>query len=210
MYRPATYAVDDLATLHGVMRERIFALLAASRENRVLFAHAPVVVDAGAGTHGRVRFHLARGNPLAALEDGDRAWLSMTAADAYVSPDWYRSGGMVPTWNYVAIEGEGTIRRHSREELHELLEDISAQEEARLAPKKPWTLGEVPERRVAALMNAIVGFSLSLDRLEGKFKLSQDKSGEDFAGVLCGLAARGDGASLAVAQAMKKIARPAH
>jgi transcriptional regulator len=205
MYRPSAFAMDDVAVLHGVLRERVFATVAAGRDGAVQFAYAPVVVDAQNGPLGGVRFHLARGNPLATLEDGARVSISVMGADAYVSPDWYREIVTVPTWNYVAVEGEGVLQRLSREDLRKLVIELSAQEEEKLAPKKPWLIDKLPPERTEALLNGIVGFSLSFARLQGKFKLSQDKKPVDFDGALAGLEARGDPASLAVARAMKDV-----
>lgn len=203
MYRPSAFAVDDVSVLHDVIRKWVFATIAAARDGAVVFAYAPVVLDPGAGPHGGIRFHLAIGNPLAKLEDGARVSISVMAQDAYVSPDWYREIVTVPTWNYIAVEGEGTVRRTSREELRKLVIDLSAQEEEKLLPKAPWLIDKVPPQRVEALLNGIVGFSLPFERLQGKFKLSQDKSAEDIAGVIAGLEARGDAASVAVAKSMK-------
>jgi transcriptional regulator len=206
MYRPSAFAVDDVAVLHDVMRGRTFATIAAIRNGAVHFAYAPVIVDAD-GALGAVRFHLARGNPLADMADGARVRISVMGPDAYVSPDWYRATVTVPTWNYIAVEGEGAVRRQSRAELRRLVVDLSAQEEAKLAPKQPWLIDKVPPPRQEALLNGIVGFSLPFARLEGKFKLSQDKTPEDIDGVIAGLEARGDAASLAVAKAMRGAKR---
>jgi transcriptional regulator len=199
MYRPHAFAVDDAEVLREVLRRRVFVTLATMKDGGILFAYAPVAVE-----EGGMRFHLAMRNPMAAMEDGARVSLSCLAADAYVSPDWYRTIVTVPTWNYIAVEGEGAVRRLPREELRALLVDLSAQEEQRLAPKPPWTMDKVAPERTEALMNAIVGFSLSFERLEGKFKLSQDKPVEDMQGVIDGLEARGDAASLAVARQMRR------
>jgi len=205
MYRPSAFAVDDVQVLHEVIRERVFATVAAIRDGAVQFAYAPVIVDADNGPCGGIRFHFARNNPLAGMEDSVRVSISVMGPDAYVSPDWYRALVTVPTWNYIAVEGEGAIRRQSREELRKLVVDLSAQEEAKLAPKPPWLLDKVPADRVETLLNGIVGFSLSFERLQGKFKLSQDKKPEDFDGAIAGLEARGDPASLAVAKAMRGV-----
>jgi transcriptional regulator len=203
MYRPSAFAVDDVEVLHGVIRRRVLVTIAASRNGEVRFAYAPVIVDEGQGPLGGIRFHLAIGNPLAKLEDGARVSIGVMAADAYVSPDWYRKIVTVPTWNYIAVEGEGAVRRTSREDLRKLVVDLSAQEEEKLMPKAPWQIDKVPPQRVEALLNGIVGFSLAFERLQGKFKLSQDKSADDVAGVIAGLEARGDAASLAVAKEMR-------
>lgn len=207
MYRPSAFAVDDISALHGVIRNRVFATIAAVHDGSVAFAYAPVVLDAGTGARGGIRFHLAAGNPLAKLEDGARVSISMIAVDAYVSPDWYRKLVTVPTWNYIAVEGDGLIRRSSREELRKLVIDLSAGEEQKLLPKTPWLIDKVPPGRIETMLNGIVGFSLPFDRLQGKFKLSQDKSGEDFDGVIAGLEARGEVASLTVAKEMRKVWR---
>lgn len=200
MYRPHAFALDDAGVLREVLRRRVFVTLATVRDGGILFAYAPVVVE-----EGGIRFHLAIRNPMAAMEDGAHVSLSCLAADAYVSPDWYRTIVAVPTWNYIAVEGEGTVRRLPREELHKLLTDLSAQEEQKLAPKAPWTMDKIAPERTQMMLNAIVGFEMKFDRLEGKFKLSQDKPDEDVQGVIDGLEARGDAASLAVAREMRRV-----
>ena len=201
MYCPRHFAVDDIAVLHDVIRARAFATLAAVVDGAVRFAYAPMVLDAGG--LGVLRFHLARANPLAALPQGARLRVSFLAADAYVSPDWYETEGMVPTWNYIAVEGEGCVTRLAGDELRALLAELSAQEEARLLPKVPWLVDKVPAAKMATLLGAIVGYAMPLESLEGKFKLSQNVGPQDFAGVLGGLERRGDAASAAVARAMR-------
>ena len=205
MYRPSAFAVDDVSVLHDVIRKRVFATIAAVRDGAVAFAYAPVILDAGNGAKGGIRYHLAVGNPLAKLEDGARVRISLLAANAYVSPDWYRETMTVPTWNYIAVEGEGTVRRTSREELRQLVIDLSAQEESKLLPKTPWLIDKMPPQRIAALLNGIVGFSLSFNMLEGKFKISQDKTPEDFESVITALGSRGDAPSNSVARAMRAL-----
>jgi len=205
MYRPGAFAVDDVPVLHDVIRERVFATIVAIVGGAATFAYAPVILDRQNGPRGGIRYHLATGNALAKLEDGARVWITATGPDAYVSPDWYKSIVTVPTWNYIAVEGEGVVRRTSREELRQLVVDLSAQEEGMLLPKRPWLIDKVPPERTEMLLNGIAGFSLSFERLEGKFKLSQDKKPEDFAGVIAGLETRGDAASLAVAAAMRRV-----
>jgi transcriptional regulator len=200
MYRPRAFAVDDIALLHDVIRNRVFATIAAMIDGRVEFAYAPVVLDAGEGAFGAIRFHLAAANPISDVQEGAPLAISFMSDDAYISPDWYVTAGMVPTWNYIAVEGRGAMRHVKGDELHRLLVDLSAGEEVKLAPKKPWTIDKVPSEKLAALMNAIVGFSVPFDSLEGKFKLSQNVKPEDHAGVVQALEARGAG----LARAMKK------
>ncbi|HTT84896.1 MAG TPA: FMN-binding negative transcriptional regulator [Rhizomicrobium sp.] len=203
MYRPRAYAIDDVSVLHEVMRERGFATIAAVVAGQLQFAYAPMVVDAAPAPRGGLRFHLARQNPLAELNDIE-VRLSFLCTDAYVSPDWYETRSSVPTWNYIAVEGTGRARLLDSAELRELLADLSALHEEKLRPKTPWTLDKLSEGRLAMLLNGIRGFAVTLETLEGKFKLTQGKSPADIAGVIAGLEARGDAASLAVARAMKE------
>jgi len=202
MYRPAAYAVDDVAVLHSVVQSRRFATIAAASPQGVRLAYAPVVLDPLPEPLGTLRFHLARSNPLSDCDDVE--WrLSFLAADAYVSPDWYETPGFVPTWNYIAVEAAGQARRLDRDALYQSLVELAFAAEENLRPKKPWTIEKLAAKKVDALLNAICGFSLQLESLEGKFKLSQDKKRADIAGVIAGLDSRGDAASLAVARAMK-------
>jgi transcriptional regulator len=201
MYRPGPYVQDDVKVLHDIIRERSFCLVAAVVDGAPQFAYAPVVVDDD-GARGRVRFHLARANPLAKL-DSAKVRLSFLGPDTYVSPDWYNTEGLVPTWNYVAVEGAGVAQQLDKTALRQLLVDLSAVHEERLRPKKPWTIDKVPESKMDALLNAIVGFSVSFETLEGKFKLSQDKKPEDFDGVVDALKTSRDAGAQAVAAAMK-------
>jgi transcriptional regulator len=200
MYRPSAFAVDDAETLRAFMRAQPFATIAAGGDGAVQLAYAPVLI----GDDGMARFHLATANPLAQLRDGTRAVLSFLGPHAYVSPDWYVGTGMVPTWNYSAVEGEGALTRLNDDALRQLLADLSAAEETKLLPKKPWTVDKVPAEKMAKLLGAITGFALRFDRLEGKFKLSQNARPQDRDGAARGLAARGDAAGAAVAQAMRR------
>jgi transcriptional regulator len=205
MYRPVAYAVDDPSLLHRVMRERSFATLAAMLHGELHFAYAPVVPDAEPSPLGTVRFHLARANPMAEL-DGAEVLFSFLAADAYVSPDWYKNKGFVPTWNYIAVEAAGRARQLDESALRALLVDLSAAAEDKLRPKHPWTINKISDERIVMLLKSIRGYSVTLERLQGKFKLSQDKSPADVVGVIAALEDRGDGASLAIAQAMRNAA----
>ncbi|MBU6298759.1 MAG: FMN-binding negative transcriptional regulator [Alphaproteobacteria bacterium] len=202
MYRPKPFVWDDVAAIQRFLRFRSFATVAAVMDGSVSLAYAPVVVDDGE-PFGSVRFHLAANNPLADIADSTDVLIAFSGPDAYVSPDWYVSEGFVPTWNYVAVEGRGKTRRLSDDELRILLADLSAEQERKLQPKAPWTIDKVPEAKVEALVRAIRGFSVKLESLEGKLKLSQDKKAEDRQGVIAGLEARGDPFSRAVAIAIQ-------
>lgn len=207
MYRPRQYAVDAKGELCRAIRAFPFATIAVAVGGRVEFAYAPIVLDENNVAVGRMRFHLARANPVANLLDGNELLLSFRGPDGYVSPDWYASEAMVPTWNYIAVEARGRAARLKESQLRALLADLSAQEEAKLATKTPWTLDKIPVPRLQALVGAIVGFSVRLESLDGKFKLSQEKEGADFDGAVHDLEARGDASASAVASAMRRAKR---
>ncbi len=204
MYTPPAFAVSDAEAVREIVRSHSFALVAAVIEGRVYFAHAPTLLLPG-GEMGRLQFHLARANLLSAISDGAEVALSFLGPHAYVSPNWYTHTNQVPTWNYVAAEGRGPMRRLRDAELREHLAALSAQEEAHAGAARGWEPGMVEPARMAGLLNAITGFEVALTFLEGKMKLSQNKSVEDTDGVIAGLERRADAGSLATAQAMKKI-----
>lgn len=204
MYRPPAFAVDDLTWLHAAVRTYPLATIAIAKDGLVRFAYAPVVLDASRGSLGTLRFHVARSNALAAANDATLTF-SFRGPDAYVSPDWYLTKGLVPTWNYIAVEATGIARRIMGTELRQLLVDLSEMEEEQLYPKPAWDIAKVPEERLSQLMTAIAGFSVPLDTLQGKFKLSQDKRVEDVTGVIAGLEARDTPQSVAVARAMRDV-----
>jgi len=179
------FRVDDRAALLATLAGQPFCTLSTILDGRPAVAHAPAVIR---GEGAALDFHLSRANVLADLADGTPAVLTALAGDAYVSPDFYVSEDQVPTWNYRMVEAEGVLTRLTDAETVALLDDLSAQEEARLAPKRLWTRDKMTPGRFEAMVRGIVGFRLTVSRLDGVFKLSQNKSAEDRAGVIEGLA----------------------
>ena len=177
----------DEAVLLAHLAAHVFVTLTAAPQGRLLVAHAPAVIrrlDEGLA----LDFHLSRGNALAgALDAGFRAVAVNLAADAYVSPDWYEAADQVPTWNYVSVEAEGPVVALDDAGLVALLDDLSAQEEARLAPKPAWTRAKMSPGEFDRMTRAIVGARMTVERLEGTTKLSQNKPRADRAGVIAAL-----------------------
>jgi len=149
-----------------------------------MLVHAPVVVQAA----DRVRFHISRANRAAASLEGRQALLSCLGPDAYISPDWYGTDDQVPTWNYLAVEAEGPLRRLDEAELTDLLDALSAAHETRLAPKPEWTRDKMNPARFAAMLKAIIGFELRIEALRGTRKLGQHKKAAERQGAAEGLA----------------------
>lgn len=187
MHPASAFRVEDRAVLLDFIAAHPFVTLAASVGGRPFVAQAPVVVRDLSGEIA-LDFHLSRGNALTPhLIQGFRAVALATGPDAYVSPDWYASADQVPTWNYQSVEAEGFVAPLDEAELVALLDDLSAQEEARLRPKTPWTRGKMTAGRFEAMLRGIMGGRLFVERLEGTFKLSQNKSEADRLGAAKGL-----------------------
>ncbi|MBS0363706.1 MAG: FMN-binding negative transcriptional regulator [Proteobacteria bacterium] len=183
MHPTPLFHLDDRERLLAQLRAQPFVTLAAAPDGRPRVAHAPVVI-AAAGEGLELRFHLSRGNALARfLADGFRAVAVSLGPDAYVSPDWYGAPDQVPTWNYLTVEAEGPVAAMDEAELVDLLDRLSAQEEAKLLPKPPWTRGKMSPGRFEAMLRGIVGAKLAVERLEGTFKVSQNKTADQMAGV---------------------------
>ena len=187
MHPAPSFKVTDRDRLLAHLRRYPFATLAAAPDGRVLMAQAPLMVrelDSGLV----IDFHLSTNNSLAsAIANGFSACLVSAGPDAYVSPDWYVAADQVPTWNYVSVEAEGQVSPLDEAATIALLDDLSAQVEARLAPKAPWTRHKMAPGRFEAMLRGIVGARLTVQRLEGTFKLSQNKSAPDLAGVVAAL-----------------------
>jgi transcriptional regulator len=150
-----------------------------------------------------VAFHVARGNALAALADGKSSWLfAVNGADTYVSPHWYASPDQVPTWLYQAVHLSGPVRAMSGRELADHLDALSAKFESWLAPKPPWTTSEVATGRREAMMQAIVGLVMTVEGIEGSFKLNQHKSDVDQVAIAAALMLRQDEAAQTIGQQM--------
>lgn len=150
-------------------------------------AHTPVMARRD-GEGISLDFHLSRNNALtAAFAQGAVALAVSQGPDAYVSPDWYARADQVPTWNYLSVEAEGEVTPLDESGLVALLDDLSAQEEARLAPKTPWTRHKMSPGRFEAMLAGIQGFRLRPHRLEGTFKLSQNKPADEQARVAAAL-----------------------
>ena len=164
-------------------------------------AHVPLLWTGD----GAVQFHLARGNALTKHLDGMTVLAVINGPDGYVSPRWYGDGGagQVPTWNYVALELEGRVRRMETDGLRSQIAALSERHETRVSEGEPWTMDKLPEARLRALLAGIVGFELEILAWRETVKLSQNKAAEDRARVANGLEAEG---SPAIAQLMRTLA----
>lgn len=187
MYYAPYSRKEDEALLLDHLRAHPFVTLCAVDAGRPMVANAPVLVRR-IGDGLVLDFHLSRGNAFAPfLEKGVEAVAISLAADAYVSPDWYEADDQVPTWNYATVEAQGRLSVLDDAGLVALLDDLSDQEEAKLSPKPVWTRDKMSPGRFEAMARAIVGVRLTVERLEGTYKLGQNKKAADRAGVIAAL-----------------------
>lgn len=200
MHPNPAYRSDDRLLLDTLIDEIGFGMVFATTPDGPRVAHVPLLSTGD----GAVQFHLARGNALTRHLDGMTALAVVNGPDGYVSPRWYKDTTRVPTWNYVALELEGRVRRMDGDGLLALLEALSDKHEARTAEGDFWKMDKVPEAKLRGLLAAIVGFELEVQAWRPTLKLSQQDASEDFEGAVAGLEAQG---STAIAALMRNLAR---
>ncbi len=206
MYNPKAFAVEDLPELHQMIGDCRLAVLVTQGEHGLQASHLPLLLDTQQGPNGSLYGHMARANPQwRDLQAGAEALVIFAGTDAYVSPGLYPSkaehGKVVPTWNYVAVHAYGRAEVFS--DAHRLRNLVSAlTDRHETARGQPWKIDDAPPEYIDSMLKAIVGFALPIQRLEGKRKLSQNRSPADAAGVRNGLAASPDPQDRALAHLM--------
>ena len=183
MHPAAQFRHDDRDLMEAVLAEVGFGMVFLTTPDGPRVAHTPLLSSGD----GAVQFHLARGNALTRWLDGANALALVNGPDAYVSPAWYADQAQVPTWNYVAVELEGRVRRMTDEGLLGLLEALSDRHEGRVNPAAPWTLDKVPPAALQRLLGGITGFELEIAAWRPTFKLSQNKPADERSRVADGL-----------------------
>jgi transcriptional regulator len=198
MHPNPLFRSEDRALLESLIDEVGFGMVFAQTSDGPRVAHTPIVSTGD----GAVQFHLARGNALTRYLVGQEALVVVNGPDAYVTPRWYADPNTVPTWDYVALELQGPVRKMAEEGLVAMLDAIAERHEERIAGE-PWTRGQVDADKIAGLLRGIVGFEMEVRAWRPTFKLSQNKSPEDRAAIATALEAHG---SPALAALMRTLA----
>jgi len=202
MYNPPAFREDDRATLHAAIRACDLATLVSQGDDLPEITHLPLLLEPG--EPDRILGHLAKANPqIGALRRRPRAIAVFRGADAYVTPSWYATkqqiGKVVPTWTYVAVHAVGTVELvEEADRLRALVDRLTRHHEGRR--EHGWAVDDAPEPFIQAQLRGIVGVVLSVERLIGKWKMSQNRPEADRAGVIDGLHERGHGADREVAR----------
>ena len=205
MYTRPFFEPDRAASL-AFAEARGFGTMCAFDGEKPIASVLPFYLTYADDGTPHVAFHVARHNPLLKLADGISSWLmAVNDADAYVSPDWYASPDQVPTWLYQAVHLTGTVRTQSDSELGSHLDALSAKFESWLAPKPPWMSSKMTAGRLDAMKKAIVGLVMTVEEIEGSFKLNQHKSDVDHAAVTNALALQADAGAQHLARTMRAM-----
>jgi len=201
MYVPEHFAETDLLALQDFMRQHSFATLVTQHDGAPFASHLPMVLDSSVGTHGALLGHMARNNPQwQGFTSGAEVLVMFHGPHAYVSPAWYEPNPMaVPTWNFMAVHAYGETRILPEDELVKILHQQVDENEKAFSP--PWKL-ELSQAMRERMLGAIIGFEISLNRIEGKFKLSQNRTEQDQRNVIAQLSQSTHGKD--VARSMSK------
>jgi len=186
MYVPEHFAETDLEKLHDFMRQHSFASVVTQQDGAPFASHLPLLLDSSTGSHGALFGHMARDNPQwQDFAAGAEVLVMFHGPHAYISPTWYEPNPMsVPTWNFMAVHGYGEARILSEAALEKSLFQLVDEHEKSFP--SPWKF-ELTQLMRGRMLGAIVGFEIKLSRVEGKFKLSQNRSQQDQRNIIAHL-----------------------
>ncbi len=198
MHPNPLFRSEDRPLLEALIDEVGFGMVFAGTPDGPRVGHMPIV-STGDGT---IQFHLSRGNALTKWLDGMTALITVNGPDGYVSPRWYANRATVPTWDYVALEMEGRVRRMDDDGLEGQLQTLIARHEERLGGE-PWSAAETPPDLWRKLFGGIVGFEMEVLAWRPTLKLSQNKTAAEREAIADGLEASG---TPALAQLIRTLA----
>ena len=205
MYRPPVFREDRIDVLHDLIRAHPFATLITVGADGPEANHIPFALEPGVdGASGTLRGHVAKPNPVWSESDPEADVLVVfQGSHHYVTPSWYPSkaehGKVVPTWNYVIVHARGPMLAIQDDDwLRAHLNALTSQQET--GRDMPWAVDDAPAEYVEKMMGGIVGLEIPIARLEGKWKMSQNRNVADRAGVVDGLIAESTEAAAGVAR----------
>lgn len=173
MYVPSAFSITDLNVLHDFIEQHSFGTLISQKNDEPFATHLPVLLDRNQGKQGRLIGHFAKANPQAEIKQYQSVLTIFHGPHAYISPTWYEAPNTVPTWNYLAVHVYG---RYSVIddlcELKDVLEEYVNFYEG--SQPSQWSMQNVDSTLINQLLKGIVGFTIEIERIEGKFKLNQN------------------------------------
>lgn len=211
MYNPEAFQQPDVGAMHQLMDAHPLASFITYAAGGLNANHLPLLRRDASAPFGLLEGHISRSNPLLEdLAEGGEALALFHGPDAYISPSWYptkrENGKAVPTWNYAVVHAYGTVRVIEEAGwLRDHLERLTDRHEA--AFPEPWAVGDAPAAFTERLLGHIVGIEMSITRLEGKWKMSQNQPAPNRAGVVEGLRAMGRDDASAMAWLVEKAGK---
>jgi transcriptional regulator len=201
VYLPPVFTETRPEVLIAHIERYDFGLLISNGEHGLVSSHVPFLVERR-GDQLYLQGHLARPNPqVSNLTQGHEVLAVFSGPHAYISPRWYASGPAVPTWNYADVHAYGAVRpMDDADQLRDLLRRLSQRHES----GSEWRMEDQPADYMAGMLRGIVGFEISVTRLEGKFKLSQNRPAADRPRIIAALEAGGDAEAGGVARLMRQ------
>ena len=202
MYIPSYFAETDVAKLHATIEQYSFATLVSQYDGEPFASHLPLLIDRDSGPAGTLLGHMARANPQWESAAGQNVLAIFSGPHAYISPQWYEAESVVPTWNYVAVHAYGRLELiEDPTEVERLLERMIALYET--PQPRPWRLAE-PPAFMEKMLRQIVAFRIPIAKLEGKWKLNQNRPAEQQQRVIAALAERAADNSRQIAELMQE------
>jgi transcriptional regulator len=209
VYVPPNFKQDQVPILHDAIRRSGLATLVTSGADGLIASHVPMLIDPEPGPYGTLCGHVARANPQwRSAAPGIEALAMFMGPDAYITPSWYetkrQTGKVVPTWNYVAIHAYGAVEFFDDpDRLLALVTKLTETHEAKR--EVPWAVSDAPADFIRGQLKGIVGFEMPIARLEGKWKMSQNRPAQDRAGVIEGLAGESTQAQQDVSRIVREV-----
>lgn len=213
MFQPQVFREDRAEVMRDLIRQQPFGILVSSATGDLAADHLPFVLHDDDKPLGTLHGHIGAGNPLIRqANDRCEVLTIFQGPQSYISPSWYPSkaahGKVVPTWNYVVVHARGLLRvRREHDWLLQHLDDLTRQHEG--ARPDPWSVSDAPEDFIQRQLRGLVGFEIAITDLQGTWKLSQNKTADDAAGVVEGLREIADEEKSAMAALVTGRARQA-
>lgn len=208
MYIPKIHEESDRGVLHALIRSQSLATWVTQGDGELLINHIPFLLDAERGEHGTLVAHVARANPVwRTFSKSVASIVVFQGAQSYITPSWYPSkhehGKAVPTWNYAVVHAHGVPQvMDDRDWLLRHVTQLSDLHES--AQALPWSVSDAPPDYIDKMLGAIVGIEIPISKLEGKWKVSQNRPTADQLGTMAGLLGRGDAQSRDMAALVKR------
>lgn len=191
MYTPKYHALTDVAAMRTHIAEHPLGAWVCMAQNQLMANHIPFVLDVQHGVHGRLLGHVSRANPVwRELAGGMPCVVMFMGPHAYITPSWYpgkhQHGKVVPTWNYVTVHAHGVARAvEDTEWILDVINKLTDAQESRR--DTPWRVSDAPSDYIDQKLRAVVGIEITIERLEGRLKVSQDEDEQDRLGTVEGL-----------------------